>query len=58
MRPMKKYIALKYHHFRSYVKKEVISIPYVETTMHIADIFTKALNNTQFRKLRYMVNGW
>ena len=58
MRPRTKHIALKYHHFRSYVKKRLISINYVETTRQIADIFTKPLNDTQFRKLRYMLNGW
>ena len=58
MRPRTKHIALKYHHFRSYIKKELISIHYIETTMKIADIFTKVLNDAQFRKLCYMMNGW
>ena len=48
MRPRTKHIALRYHHFRSYVKKELISINYVETTMQIVDIFMKALNDTQY----------
>lgn len=58
MRPRTKQIALKYHHFRSYVLKKLISIQYVETTSQIADIFTKALNDGQFCALRKMLNGW
>ena len=58
MRPRTTHIAIKYQHFRSYVKKELISIHYVETIMQIADICTKVLNDVQFHKLRYMINGW
>ena len=42
--PRTKHIALKYHHFRSFVGN-TISIHYIETTEQVADIFTKALND-------------
>lgn len=31
---------------------------YADTRMQIADLFTKALNDTRFRKLYYIMNGW
>ena len=58
MRPRTKHIALKYHHFRSSVKSGSVSIKYIETGDQIADIFTKALNDPQFYKLRKELNGW
>ena len=58
MRPRTKHIALKYHHFRSSVKSGSVSIQYIETHDQIADIFTKALNDTQFCNLRKELNGW
>ena len=58
IRPRIKRIALKYHHYRSYVKKQLISIRYGETTMKVADIFTKALDDTKSRILRYMTHSW
>ena len=57
MRPRTKHIALKYHHFRSHIGK-TISIQYIDTADQIADIFTKALNDSQFCKLRQYLNGW
>ena len=57
MRPRANHIALKYHHFKSYVKKQLISLYYLKTTKQMTDTFTKVLNDTQFRKVCYMVNG-
>ena len=57
MRPRTKHIALKYHHFRSHIGK-TISIQYIETGDQIADIFTKAINDGPFCKLRGLLNGW
>ena len=57
MRPRTKHIALKYHHFRSFVQNNTISIQYVDTTRQIAEIFTKALNDAQFAVLREMLLG-
>lgn len=58
MRPRTKHIALKYHHFRSFVADKTISIQYVETSLQLADIFTKALSDVQFIKLRELMIGW
>jgi len=58
MRPRTKHIALKYHHFKSFVKNKTVSIRYVETTLQRGDIFTKALNDVLFTKLRRLINGW
>ena len=58
MRPRTKHIALKYHHFRSFVRDNTISIQYVETSLQLVDIFTKALGDVQFVKLRMMLMGW
>ena len=58
MRPRTKHIALKYHHFRSFVADKTITIQYVETSLQLADIFTKALGDTQFYKLRLLLMGW
>ena len=58
MRPRTKHIALKYHHFRTFVKNKTVSVRYCETAMQIADIFTKPLGDTQFAVLRKMMMGW
>ena len=57
IRPRTKHIALKYHHFRSFVRDKKVSIQYIETKLQIADIFTKALNDTQFAALRSRLIG-
>ena len=57
IRPRTKHIALKYHHFRSFVRNKKISIQYIETKSQIADIFTKALNDVQFAALRSRLIG-
>ena len=56
--PQTKHIALKYHHFRSYVKSGSIQISYCRTTEQKADILTKPLSDDLFFKLRYMLCGW
>lgn len=56
IRHITKHITLKHHHFRSYVKKQLISIHNINTKMQISDIFTKSLKDTQFSKLLYIVN--
>ena len=58
IRPRTKHIAIKYHHFRKHVLNKTISVQYVDTTNQIADIFTKALPDPQFTKLRMMLNGF
>ena len=56
--PRTKHIALKYHHFRSFVKDRRITISYCRTTEQKADILTKPLADDLFFKLRYMLCGW
>ena len=58
MRPRTKHIALKYHHFRTFVKNKTVLVRYCETSRQIADIFTKPLGGTQFAVLRKMMTGW
>ncbi len=53
-----KHIALKYHHFCSFVKDGRIKISYCRTTEQKADILTKPLADDLFFKLRYMLCGW
>ena len=58
IRPRTKHIALKYHHFRSFVRDKTVSVRYVETGEKVADIFTKALGDTQLANLRKKFMGW
>ena len=53
-----KYIAIKYHHFRSLVDSKVINIDYIDTKKQLADMLTKPIENNQFFKLRFMLMGW
>ena len=55
--PRTKHIALKYHHFKSFVGTK-IRISYISTDMQKADIFTKPLPDELFFKLRFMLMGW
>lgn len=56
--PRTKHIALKYHHFRSYVDKGLIQIAHIGTTEQTADIFTKPLEQNTFEYLRKKLSGW
>ena len=58
MRPRTKHIALKYHHFRSFVTQGKIDVLPIDTSQQIADIFTKPLSRDLFERLRHMLNGW
>ena len=58
IRPRTKHIALKYHHFRSFVRDKTVSVTYVDTKEQVADIFTKALGDAQFANLRKKMMGW
>ena len=57
-RPRTKHIALKYHHFRSFVRDKKIAILPIDTKEQIADQFTKALDIQTFQRLRYKLMGW
>ncbi len=56
--PRTKHIALKYHHFRSFVDSKRIRIEYVRSEDQLADILTKPLPDGQFHTLRYLLCGW
>ena len=56
--PRTKHIAIKYHHFRSYVADGTIKIYPVESKNQLADIFTKPLDKTIFCDLRRRLMGW
>ena len=55
--PRTKHIALKYHHFKSFVGNK-INISYISTDLQKADIFTKPLPDDTFFRLRHMLMGW
>ena len=58
MTPRTKHIALKYHHFRSFVKSGAIDIRSIGTTEQTADILTKPLSGELFIYLRKKMMGW
>ena len=58
IRPRTKHIAIKYHHFRSFVKNGDVKRKHVDNKGKIADIFTKPLDSELFRYLRYKLNVW
>lgn len=54
-----KYLALKYHFFRSHIGPDKgIVAQWVETTQQKADIFTKGLSESLFQSIRKLVMGW
>lgn len=55
--PRTKHIALKYHHFKSFVDTK-IRISYVHTESQQADILTKPVKLELFPRLRYLLMGW
>ena len=56
--PRTKHIALKYHHFRQYVKSKTIEILNISSSEQTADIFTKPLEPQAFQYLRKKLCGW
>ena len=56
--PRTKHLALKYHHFKSWITKGILELVHVDTKDQLADMMTKPLDSTLFQKLRYRVNGW
>lgn len=56
--PRTKHIAIKWHHFRQYVKDGRITIHSIDTKEQTADIFTKPLDLSLFVYLRKKLSGW
>ena len=55
--PRTKHIAIKYHHFRSHLGKD-ITLHSIDTKQQTADIFTKPLDTGLFVHLRNKLSGW
>jgi hypothetical protein len=59
MSPRNKYLALKYHFFRSHIGKEKgIVAEWTPSAQQRADIFTKGLPPAQFVIIRKLLMGW
>ena len=52
------HITLKYHHFGSFICNKTVYVQYMETLLHILDIFINVLNDSQFVCLWLMLMGW
>ena len=52
MRPCKKHITLKHHHFRKEVKDDKVKVTAIDKKDQIADIFTKPLYKPACEYLR------
>ena len=46
-----KHIDIRYHFIKDYVEKGLIELKYVQTDNQLADIFTKALDESRFNAL-------
>ena len=59
MSPRNKYLALKYHFFRSHIGEEKgVVAKYISTDLQKADIFTKGLPPDKFKAIRKLLMGW
>ncbi len=56
--PRTKHIAIKYQHFREFVKNDKAKIRPIRMTEQVADIFTKPLLDGQFQYLRQKFMMW
>ena len=59
MSPRNKYLALKYHFFRSHIgEQKGVVAKYISTDLQKADIFTKGLPPDKFKSIRKLLMGW
>ena len=59
MSPRNKYLALKYHFFRTHIGEDKgIVAKYISTKLQKADIFTKGLTGDSFKSIRKLLMGW
>ena len=56
--PRTKHITLKYHWFKQYVRNGLFKIEHISTLGQLADLLTKPLNETSFRRLRKAICGY
>ena len=56
--PRSKFYALKWHWFRSWLKPMEIELQYIDTKEQKADIFTKSLGTSEFKRARRLTCGW
>ena len=57
--PGNKYLALRYHFFRSEIGKDKgVLVEWVSTEKQVADLQTKSLGPAQFKILRKKLMGW
>jgi hypothetical protein len=56
--PRTKHINIKYHWFRSHLKKGSLECKKIDTKMQLADILTKPLRQASFEPLRMKISGW
>ena len=56
--PRKKHIAIKYHHFQSFVQNKIIQICCIDTREQAAKNSTKPLDGALFTYLRRKLYGW
>ena len=56
--PRENHTAIKYHHFRRFVSYGTIIMNSIDTTKHIAHIFTKPLGENSFCYLRHQIMVW
>ena len=58
IRSQTKHINLKYHHFRSFVDKVILSIHSLGTRKQAVNVMTKALPSDDFLRQRLFLIGW
>ena len=56
--PRSKHYGVKVHWFRSKLKPNRVTVERIDTQRQLADILTKGLKVSQFRKIRHLLCGW
>jgi hypothetical protein len=58
MRPRTKHINVKFHFFKSFVERGLLSVHKIHTSLQQADVMTKPLNAMTLKRLRKQIMGW
>ena len=56
--PRSKFYDVRVHWFRSHLEPEVLEVHKVDTSLQLADLYTKATNKETFVRLRRLLCGW